>query len=54
MIVADAHRRRGVAKVEDLDPTSNRAVAEYSRPLTSEVGGQATVDMREREGKSPP
>ena len=29
MIVADAHRRRGVAKVEDLDPTSNRAVAEY-------------------------
>jgi transposase len=54
LIVADAHRRRGVAKVEDLDPTSNRAVAEYSRPLTSEVGGQATVDMREREGKSPP
>jgi IS5 family transposase len=31
MIVADAHRRRGVAKVEDLDPTSNRAVAEYCR-----------------------
>ena len=29
MIVADAHRRRGVAKVEDLDPTSSRAVAEY-------------------------
>src|SRR6201987_309919 len=28
MIVADAYRRR-VAKVEDLDPTSNRAVAEY-------------------------
>ena len=28
MIVADAHRRRSVAKVEDLDPTSNRAVAE--------------------------
>ena len=54
LIVADAHRRRGVAKVEDLDPTSNRAVAEYSRPRTSEVGGQATVDMREREGKSSP
>jgi hypothetical protein len=29
MIAADAHRRRGVAKVEDLNPTSNRAVAEY-------------------------
>ena len=29
MIVADAHRRRSVAKVEDLDPTSSRAVAEY-------------------------
>jgi Transposase DDE domain len=29
IIVADAHRRRGVAKVEDLDPTSSRAVAEY-------------------------
>src|SRR6202035_5706142 len=29
IIVADAHRRRGVAKIEDLDPTSNRAVAEY-------------------------
>jgi hypothetical protein len=29
MIVADAHRRRGVAKVEDLDPMSSRAVAEY-------------------------
>jgi transposase len=25
IIVADAHRRRSVAKVEDLDPTSNRA-----------------------------
>ncbi len=29
IIVADAHRRRSVAKVEDLDPTSSRAVAEY-------------------------
>jgi hypothetical protein len=25
IIVADAHRRRSVAKVEDLDPTSSRA-----------------------------
>ena len=29
VIVADAHRRRSVAKAEDLDPTSSRAVAEY-------------------------
>src|ERR1700723_3421840 len=29
IIVADAHRRRTVAKVEDLVPTSSRAVAEY-------------------------
>ena len=29
IIVADAQRLRGVAKVDDLDPTSNRAVAEY-------------------------
>ena len=28
MIVADAHRRRGVAQVEDLDPAPSRAVAE--------------------------
>jgi hypothetical protein len=27
LIVADAHRRRDVAKIEDLDPTSSRAVA---------------------------
>src|SRR5580658_9597483 len=32
IIVADAHRRRSVAKVEDLVPTSSRAVAEYLRP----------------------
>jgi hypothetical protein len=33
IIVADAQRRLGAAKVDDLDPTSNRAVAEYlSRP----------------------
>src|SRR5665811_202304 len=29
IIVADAHRRRSLAKVEDLDPTSSRAVTEY-------------------------
>src|ERR1700684_4593747 len=29
IIVADAHRRRTLAKVEDLDPTSSRAVAKY-------------------------
>ena len=42
MIVADAHRRRGVAKVEDLDPTSNRAVAEYLAVLDDAAFGGAT------------
>src|SRR5271170_128716 len=42
MIVADAHRRRGVAKVEDLDPTSNRAVAEYLSVLDHAAFGGAT------------
>jgi len=42
MIVADAHRRRGVAKVEDLDPTSSRAVAEYLSILDDAGFGGAT------------
>jgi transposase len=42
MIVADAHRRRGVAKVEDLDPTSNRAVAEYFSVLDNAAFGGAS------------
>ena len=42
MIVADAHRRRGVAKVEDLDPTSSRAVAEYLTVLDDAVFGGAS------------
>jgi transposase len=42
MIVADAHRRRGVAKVEDLDPTSSRAVAEYFSVLNDAAFGGAT------------
>jgi len=42
MIVADACRRRGVAKVEDLDPTSNRAVAEYLSVLDDAAFGGAT------------
>ena len=29
MVVADAHRQRGVTGPEELDPTSNRAVTEY-------------------------
>ena len=41
-IVADAHRRRGVAKIEDLDPTSNRAVAEYLSVLDDAAFGGAT------------
>src|SRR6202034_2089089 len=42
MIVADAHRRRGVAKVEDLDPTSSRAVAEYLSVVDDAAFGGAT------------
>jgi transposase len=42
MIVADAYRRRGVAKVEDLDPTSSRAVAEYLSVLDDAAFGGAT------------
>ena len=42
MIVADAHRRRGVAKIEDLDPTSSRAVAEYLSVLDDAAFGGAT------------
>ena len=42
MILADAYRRRGVAKVEDLDPTSSRAVAEYLSVLDDAAFGAAT------------
>jgi DDE family transposase len=42
MIVADAHRRRSVAKVEDLDPNSSRAVAEYLSVLDDAAFGGAT------------
>ena len=42
IIVADAHRRRGVAKIEDLDPTSNRAVAGYLSVLDDVAFGGAT------------
>src|SRR3974377_1815913 len=42
MIMADACRRRGVAKVEDLDPTSSRAVAEYLSVLDDAAFGAAT------------
>jgi hypothetical protein len=40
--VANACRRRGVAKVEDLDPTSSRAVAEYLSVLDDSAFGAAT------------
>jgi hypothetical protein len=42
IIVADAHRRRSVANVEDLDPTSSRAVAEYLSVLNDAAFGGAT------------
>ena len=42
IIVADAHRRRSVGKVADLDPTSSRAVAEYLSVLNDAAFGGAT------------
>ena len=42
MVMVDAYRRRGVAKVEDLDPTSSRAVAEYLSVLDDAAFGGAT------------
>src|SRR3984957_19480616 len=41
-IVADVHRRRSVAKVEDFDATSSRAVAEYLSVLDDAAFGGAT------------
>ncbi|HEY3890038.1 MAG TPA: IS1182 family transposase, partial [Caulobacteraceae bacterium] len=42
IIVADAHRQRGVAAGGDLDPTSNRAVSEYLAVLDDAAFGGAT------------
>jgi transposase len=42
IIVADAHRRRSVGKVEDLDQTSSRAIAEYLSVLDDAAFGGAT------------
>ncbi len=53
IIVADAHRRRGVAKVEDLVPTSSRAVAEYLSVLDDAAfsnAGRAEGDLANRSG----
>jgi hypothetical protein len=43
IIAADARRRRDVTKVEDLDPTSSRAVAEYLSVLDDAAFGGATA-----------
>ena len=49
IIVADAHRRRGFAKVEDLVPTSSRAVAEYLSVLDDAAFSGATpIENRRR------
>jgi Transposase DDE domain len=42
MIVADAHRRRGVETPDQLDPKTNRAVAEYFAVLDDAAFGGAT------------
>jgi Transposase DDE domain len=47
IIVADAHRRRSVAKVEDLVPTSSRAVAEYLSVLDDAAfSGETPVEPK--------
>jgi hypothetical protein len=47
MIEVAAHRRRSVAKVEDLDPTSSRAVAEYFRfSMTQPSAGRRQSNRR--------
>ena len=50
MIVADVHRRRSVAKVKDLGPTSSRAVAEYLSALDDAAFGGATAEDWREEG----
>src|SRR5712671_6655562 len=42
LIVADAHRQRGVDKPDQLDPETNRAVAEYFATLDEAAFGAAT------------
>ena len=42
IITADAHRQRGVAGTQDLDPASNRAVAEYLAVLDDAAFSGAT------------
>jgi len=42
LIVADAHRQRGVDKPDQLDPTANRAVAECLATLDEAAFGAAT------------
>ena len=42
MIVADAHRQRGVATPDQFDPAANRAVTEYLATLDDAAFGAAT------------
>src|SRR5436305_5305784 len=42
MVVADAHRQRGMASSDELAPTSNRAVPEYLAVLDDAAFGGAT------------
>ena len=46
MVVADAHRRRGVASSGELAPMSNRAVIEYLAVLDDAAFGGATPVAR--------
>jgi hypothetical protein len=44
MVVADAHRQRGVASSDELAPTSNRAVTEYLAVLDDAAAVYAYAD----------
>jgi hypothetical protein len=52
MVAADAHRRRGVAKVEDLDPTSSRAAPNISRFSTMRPSAARRRASRRRSRRS--
>src|SRR5215468_2596473 len=57
MIVADAHRQRGIATPDQLDPKTNRAVAEYFAALDDAAFGGATpgrakVHLADRSGST--
>jgi hypothetical protein len=54
MIVADAHRQRGVATPDQLDPAANRAVTEYLATLDDAALGLPPRSSRNLSRRSIP